>query len=106
MKMTFTIKDFRPHNQNTLMGFFNLQAGPLTIRGMTLHEKNGNRWVNFPAKPFSDSDGNEAWYPIVKIEDKERFAKFQQWALAELEKILPVEPEPEPQYQEPADAPF
>jgi hypothetical protein len=52
--MPIEIVDFRPFEKNTLRGFatVRLTGVNLEIRDITIHEKNGNRWVSLPSKPY------------------------------------------------------
>jgi hypothetical protein len=64
---------WKPFERNTLKGFADLwlRAVRLNIRNCALHEKNGRRWVQLPAKPQLDKDRN-----LVRGEDgKIRYAK-------------------------------
>ena len=49
---------WKPFERNTLKGFadFWLRAVHLNIRGCAVHEKNGERWVQLPAKPKLDQN--------------------------------------------------
>jgi putative DNA primase/helicase len=57
-------------------------ARGLILRGCTLHEKNGRRWVGIPAKPFVASDGGQGWVAIVDFRDKQTAVRFQEMATA------------------------
>ena len=91
------IQNFRPVNKNTLRGFFNLNIGVLEIRDMSLHEKNDKKWVNFPAKPYTDKgSGTIKYSSIVRLRDDAEYWRFQRWAVSEVKKIMSCnEPEPE-----------
>ncbi len=51
---------WKPYEKNTLKGFADLwlRAARLNISGVAVHEKNGNRWVQLPARPQLDKDRN------------------------------------------------
>lgn len=80
---------FRPLVKNTLRGFVTLKLTNvgLEIKDCVLHEKEGKRWINFPARPYEDEKGNRQWVPVLKIdEDKNRL--FQREAVAALNAFL------------------
>jgi hypothetical protein len=71
----------------------------LTIKGLTYHQDaNGYKWIGFPGQPRLDSqdrairgqDGRKQFYKIIYIADKDKFNSFQNWAIAELDRILPA----------------
>ncbi len=51
---------WKPYEKNTLKGFADLwlRAARLNISGVAVHEKNGKRWVQLPARPQLDKDRN------------------------------------------------
>lgn len=67
------ISNWKEFKKNTLLGFFDLRILPidLCIRGCTYHEKEGKRWVGFPARPYKDKAGKETWANIVEFPDKQ-----------------------------------
>jgi len=95
--MAIEIKSFRKYEKNTLKGFLTvlLQPSGIEIRDLTLHSKNGKRWLNMPSKPY-ESDGETKYQYIVFFPDKDRAKKFQEAALNALDKYRPPEPDPEP----------
>jgi hypothetical protein len=87
--MQFEIINPKSMNKNTLRGFFTLKAGPLEIEGYSFHEKSGKTWVNPPSREYRDKESNEMKYAsIIKIPDKDRYWKFQEWACAECELLF------------------
>ena len=89
-----------PKPSSTLLYFCSLHLSPsgLVLRDCTLHEKpDGSRWVGLPGKPQIDAEGRhrkdattgKALYtPIVEIAGKEERQRFQQAALAAIDKLL------------------
>ena len=51
---------WKPFERNTLRGFADLwlRTARLNIKGCAVHEKNGRRWVQLPARPQLDKDRN------------------------------------------------
>jgi hypothetical protein len=77
------ILGFKPFERNTLRRFFEIElASGLILRGCTLHEKNGRRWVGLPAKPYATDTGAQSWAAIVDFRDKRTAARFQELATA------------------------
>ena len=78
------ITDWKPYTKNTLRGFFTLHPTSwLAIKECMLHEKNGARWIGFPAKPYKTKEGADGWATIIEISEDAR-ERFQSSALAAL----------------------
>jgi len=45
------------------------------ISGIWLHQKDGKRWVNLPAR-MVEEEGNKKYYPYIKFRDRENKDKF------------------------------
>ena len=103
--MRYEIKNFKSFRKNTLRGFFSLRIDHFEIESFTYHEKDGKRWVGMPSKQSKDENGELAWFPTVRINDKEKYASFQQWAIAEVKALLPKTPVQAP-LQPDDDIPF
>jgi hypothetical protein len=97
--MNWEIRNYRPYERNTLKGFFDLQIGPLLIRGFTHHIMNDREWVGAPGKPQVDKDGqiqrNDQgkieYYPVVSI-DKPKLPGFQTFCLKKIAELSPQPP--------------
>lgn len=84
-KLSITCSDFKPLHRNTLRGFATIHIDELKleIRDVAVHEKNGARWAQLPAKPMLDQNGtplrdsttgkisyvNILWFPDRKVRD-------------------------------------
>ena len=90
------ILNFKPFEKNTLKGFLDLKMTNigLTIKGCTCHQKDGQRWIGLPARPYEDEGGNNTWASILYFED-EFHKKFQRAALEALDAYRKL-PEKEP----------
>jgi hypothetical protein len=87
--MNFKIADTKPMNKNTLRGIFSLIVGPMKIEGWTYHIKGENSWVSPPSKEYLDKEtGGKKYWPIIRIEDDDRYWKFQQWAKDQVAEIF------------------
>src|SRR5512136_1374834 len=88
------IIEFRPFSKNTLQGFLTVRTkAGWEIRDITLHEKNGKRWVSMPAKPYKKEDGTESWVPIVRLPDPQKWEMFQKQVLAAMQDYRPIKKE-------------
>jgi hypothetical protein len=58
-KLSIEVEAFTPRCSNTLYGFATIFIPALHLRifDCAVHEKNGKRWINLPAKPWVDRDG-------------------------------------------------
>jgi len=74
---------FQKYEKNTLRGFLEVKLpSGMCVRDLTLHKKNGNRWVGYPSKAFTKEDGSQGWMNQIWFEDKETHNKFQNQILA------------------------
>lgn len=85
--MTIEIIDFRTHRKNTLEGFATIRLTKvgMEIRDMAFHQKNGKRWLQLPAKPYSKPDGSKGWSYIISFYEKDKYNQFQAVALEALD---------------------
>ena len=96
IKFTAECQSFKAFEKNTLRGFVSIRIIPLgiTVNDLCLHEKDGRRWLSFPAKPYQGADGKHQWFPLVEIEDKEVLRQFQAAGLAAIDDYLKSQPQP------------
>lgn len=87
--MAVEIVTFRGYTKNTLCGFLTVRLTNigLEIRDMTLHQKNGSRWIALPARSYQDH-GQTKWAYIVKFYDKDKWTQFQKACLKALDTYL------------------
>lgn len=67
--MRVEIASFRPYSKNTLKGFLTMRlpdAG-LLLKECTWHEKDGKEWIGFPAREFTDKEGNRKWQNLIEF---------------------------------------
>jgi hypothetical protein len=85
--MAIEITDFRTHKKNTLRGFITVRLTTigLEIRDLAVHEKNGGRWLQLPAKPYEKPDGSKGWNYIINFYEKKNYRQFQEMALKALD---------------------
>ncbi len=85
--MALEIFNFRPHEKNTLRGFLTVRLTNvgLEIRDIALHKKNGKRWLQLPAKPYTKPDGGQGWSYILAFYEKKHFKRFQEVTLTALD---------------------
>lgn len=90
--MGIEITKFRKYEKGVTKGFFTAKLTNigLEIRDCVLNEKNGERWVNLPSRPY-EQDGKTMYAPIVKFTEKDTWEKFKLATLAALDEILKVE---------------
>lgn len=80
--IAFQVSDWKPHQKNTLKGFFTLTLpSGLVIRECMLHEKGESRWVGLPAKPYKKSDGSTSYTPMIDFTSKAARERFQGMAI-------------------------
>lgn len=66
-----------PINKKTCLGIANIyvEKWDLEMYGITLHQKDGKRWVSFPSKEY-EKDGEKKYAPYYRFRDKETYYKF------------------------------
>jgi hypothetical protein len=87
-KPTVTIAKFRSVVKNTLRGFcdVSLPIGPLVLKilDVSVHQKNGKRWIGLPVKPSISADGQAQkdqhgkirYTPVLEWGSKEAADRF------------------------------
>ena len=88
---------FRPFERGTLKGFADLwlRASHLNIRGCAVHEKNGKRWVQLPARPRLDQNreldkdktGRIQYCPVMEFDSREVADRFSEAALKAIDEF-------------------
>jgi hypothetical protein len=72
------IFNFKNIDKNTLKGFFDLELPfGMILRDCMLCEKDGKRWIGWPAKPYEKQDGSKSWSNIVDFVDNKSKYLFQ-----------------------------
>lgn len=76
-KMNISVLEFKPVNRNTLVGFAVIYIAELRlrVRDISIHEKNGERWVQLPAKAQIDREGN-----TIRKDGKIQYATLLEWS--------------------------
>tara|TARA_Y100000310_G_scaffold327402_1_gene393720 strand:+ start:3687 stop:3989 length:303 start_codon:yes stop_codon:yes gene_type:complete len=80
------------YQKNTLQGFaeFLIEDIGLLIRDCTLHESHDKRWIGYPAKPWTNTSGEESWMNIIRFPTETDNAEFQEAALNAIDKYNEV----------------
>jgi hypothetical protein len=86
---------FRAYTKNTLRGFADLllvRTG-LVIRDCCLHERDGKRWISFPARQFTDQNGEIKWQALIEFASgaREQREQFRKQALEAIHAAAPTE---------------
>jgi hypothetical protein len=71
---------FRPYEKNTLKGFCDLELTRvgLVLRDCCWHQHaDGKEWVSFPARSYTDKNGNTQWQALVEFTEGAREAREQ-----------------------------
>ena len=86
---------WKPFEWNTLKGFADLwlRTARLNVHGCAVHEKNGRRWVQLPAKPQLDKDrnlvcgedGKVQYAKVIDFDSREVSDRFNAAALKAIE---------------------
>ena len=81
--------DYKDINKGSLMGSATLKIIELDldIKNITLLQKDGKRWVNFPSRTYESKGETKRTYDIW-IENPEKRKKFQEVAKAAIDAYL------------------
>jgi hypothetical protein len=91
MKTSLTCSDWRPLHRNTLRGFAQIEIKELRLKihDVAVHEKDGRRWAQLPAKPqirdgtlVTGDDGRVQYYPVMSFDTREVADAFSRAVIA------------------------
>jgi hypothetical protein len=99
-KLTVQVEAFTPRRSNTLVGFCTVTVPEMRLRihDLTVHKKNGSRWIGLPGKPIIDRDGTVrrddrgkvAYVPVLEFADKATRDAFSAKVIASLLEFAPA----------------
>jgi hypothetical protein len=77
--MSIEIIKFRQVSKKTLRGFLSVRMTGvgLEIRDISLHEKDGRKWLAMPSRPYEDSEGNRKYAFILDWYEPDRKTQFE-----------------------------
>jgi hypothetical protein len=80
---------YKPINKGAMLGFFDcyIEKFGLEIFGCSLYEKDGRRWVNFPAKPYEE-EGQKKFSPDLRFRRREHAEAFSEACKKALDHFL------------------
>lgn len=89
------IKDYKPINRGVVVCSFTIVCDKwqnFEIRGCTLFESNGKRWISLPSREY-EKDGKKKYWPYVSFPDREKNDKFLAAIMATLDQhVLAMAP--------------
>jgi len=88
--MTLECIKFTPFNKGTLRGFADVHVPKhkMTYYSLTLHEKDGKKWINIPSRPIEKEDGTKEWLPYYRFDEPEHLKLFCSHVKEAIEKKL------------------
>lgn len=86
--MTIECLRFKPHKKTTLLGFadFWIPRMGIEIRGCSLHQKDGRRWVNLPQVRYENDAGETKYSYTVFFRDSAHSDAFCRHAKEAIDK--------------------
>lgn len=68
---------YKSHQKHNCLGFADIYIEDFDIEifGISLMQKDGKRWVNFPSKSY-EKDGEKKFLPYFRFRSKENYGKF------------------------------
>lgn len=79
---------FKSHQKGHLQGFadFYIPKWGVELTGCSLYMKDGRRWLNLPAKEYTNPEGEQKYAPIVRFREKKHFEIFIEQAKKAIDK--------------------
>lgn len=79
---------YKAINKGSLLGVFNIfiPKWGVEIRNMTLCQKNGSRWVNFPSMEYENKQGEKKYAPYLSFKEPTHSTMFQEKVKRAIEK--------------------
>ena len=83
------IADWKPHSKNSLRGFFTatLPSG-MVLHDLMLRERDGSRWIGFPAREWVDRQDVRQYVRVVEFCDRDTANRFRDQMLDALDEHL------------------
>jgi hypothetical protein len=86
--MDYEIKNIRRVDKGIVKASFDVRIYDFLTRDWTLFERNGERWTSPPSQAYEDKDGKTRYFSYIRIEDKEKYHKFNDWLLRKVTAAL------------------
>jgi len=84
---------YTPINKSSCLGIANIYISDwdLEIYGLTLHQKDGKKWVNFPTRSY-EKDGIKKYATYFRFKETEHYTNFCTKAKEAIEKFINEHP--------------
>lgn len=90
---TLQITAWKPFSKGTLKGFFSAtMPSGLVFHDLMLHEKNGARWIAFPAREWRNALGEKQFARFIEFRDRRTADRFRDAVLDALDRHLEAQP--------------
>jgi hypothetical protein len=84
-----SVADWKPYETGALKCFLAVRIGQaLRLNDLKLFEKDGKRWIGWPAKEYAKRDGSKGYAPLVEFATREDERAFQDAILTDLDRYL------------------
>jgi len=89
--MTVECIKFTPYEKGTLRGFADVRVPKfgMVFYSLSLHEKEGKRWINFPSKSY-EKEGKKEWLPYFRFENRDHEKHFVEQVKEAINKKIQV----------------
>lgn len=96
--MSIECKRFNSVNKGSCRGFADIfvQKWGIEIYGIVLNEKDGKRWISFPAKIY-EKNGEKKFLPYFRFPNSEHYTKFCECVIKSIEEFIKKEKEKKPE---------
>jgi len=86
------IENYKEIRKGSIVSSFNLTLpkwNDFQIRGITLFESNGKRWISMPSRQYDDpATGKKKYYPYVAFVNRELNDKFNEMIIQTLDEYV------------------
>lgn len=96
--MTIECLKYIPLNKNNCLGIASIFVPKwgIEIHGISLHEKDGRRWINFPSRAY-EKDGVKKYQPYFRFPNNDHYNLFCKTVKEAIERHLIKDQGPEPE---------
>ena len=69
---------YKHMGKGSLLGFADIfvEKWGLEIYNLSIFQKDGARWVNFPSREYTDAEGKKKFASYLRLNDKEKYDAF------------------------------
>jgi len=84
---------FKSCRRDSFVGFadFFIDKWGVELQGCSLYMKNGQKWLNLPAKEYQNEQGERKFAPYVRFREKDHYKRFCEAAIRAIDEYCAKE---------------